>query len=123
MGDPRHRLGLDAERTVAAWLTARGWTIRGRRVRSAGGGEVDIVARDPSGVLVAVEVRARRSARSGDAASSVDDRRIARLARTLAAVAASDPAPCTGLRIDVVTVEPEDGAGRRWRLRHVSGVR
>ena len=122
MADPRHRLGVDAERAVAAWLATGGWLIRGRRVRSVDGGEVDIIATDPSGVLVAVEVRARRTARTGAAALTVDRRRIARLGRTLAAVAAAGAVTSTGLRVDVVTVEPEAGASGRWRLRRLAGV-
>ena len=121
MGDPRHDLGLAAERAVATWLARRGWRVHGRRIRSRAGGEVDILARDPGGVLVALEVRARRSARAGAPATTVDARRIGRLTRTLAAVAA-EHGPGSGLRIDLVTVEPVEAAPGRWRLRHLRGV-
>lgn len=117
MGDPRHALGHAAEEAVASWLTACNWRIVARRLRSPGGGEVDIVAVDPAGTLVAVEVRARRDDRTGTPAETVDGRRIARLGRTLAAVGAASGVRHTGLRIDVVTVQPvtmpPDG---RWRL-------
>jgi putative endonuclease len=122
MGDPRHALGLAAEGLVGDWLTGRGWRIVGRRLRSAAGGEVDLVARDPTGVLVAIEVRARRSARAGAAATSVDARRLGRLRRTLAAVAAGDQERHAGLRVDLVTVEPVPGQPRRWRLRRLPGI-
>ena len=29
MGDPRHALGIAAERAVAAWLEASGWRVLG----------------------------------------------------------------------------------------------
>jgi Holliday junction resolvase-like predicted endonuclease len=106
MTDPRHALGLAAEDAVAAWLGACGWTVVRRRARSNCGGEVDLVALDPSAVLVAIEVRARRSSRTGPAAASVDLRRIARLRRTLAAVASAEP----------------DRAAGRWRLTRLPGV-
>jgi len=121
MGDPRHALGIAAEEAVAAWLTAAGWRVIRRRARSAGGGEVDIVALDPSRTLVAVEVRARRTARTGSAAMSVDGRRVARLGRTLAAIGATCGEPHRGLRIDLVSVEPAAEPGR-WRLTRMPGI-
>ena len=122
MGDPRHVLGLAAEEAVAAWLTAAGWRMLARRARSAGGGEVDLVALDPGRVLVAVEVRARRTARAGPAATSVDARRVARLGRTLAALGATCGEPHRGLRIDLVTVEPAAEGVGRWRLSRLPGI-
>lgn len=122
MTNPRHALGLAAEELVAAWLTRLGWRVIARRHRSPGGGEVDLVALDPTRVLVAVEVRARRSARTGGAAISVDRRRIRRLARTLAAVAASNGVPHAGLRIDLVTVEPAAADDGQWRLARIADV-
>jgi putative endonuclease len=121
MGDPRHTLGLAAEEAVAAWLSAAGWRVILRRARSAGGGEVDVVALDPSRTLVAVEVRARRTARTGRAAMSVDGRRVARLGRTLAAVATTSDVGHRGLRIDLVSVEPSGEPGR-WRLTRMPGI-
>jgi putative endonuclease len=124
MGDPRHDLGRRAEEATDAWLARHGWRVLARRLRSAGGGEVDLVALDPSGILVAVEVRARRSVRTGSAGTSVDRRRVARLGRTLAAFATSEAGPPhRGLRVDLVTAEPipDDPAGG-WRLRRLPGI-
>lgn len=122
MGDPRHLLGLAAEEAVADWLTGNGWQVIARRARSAGGGEVDLVALDPGRVLVAVEVRARRSARTGSAATSVDRRRVARQGRTLAAIGATCGEPHRGLRVDLVTVEPTTEEVGRWRLTRLPGI-
>lgn len=122
MADPRHLLGITAENRVSSWLEERGWIVLARRHRQAGGGEVDLVALDPTGILVAVEVRARRSTRSGSAASTVDSRRVRRLARTLTALAAERSLPHRGLRVDLVTVEPADAAADRWLLRRVAGI-
>lgn len=107
---------------MADWLTGRGWQVVGRRLRSPAGGEVDVVARDPEGVLVAVEVRARRSVRAGAAATSIDARRVGRLRRTLAAIAAAHGQRYTGLRVDLVTVEQVAGQPRCWRLRQLPGI-
>jgi putative endonuclease len=122
MPDPRHRLGHAAEAAVASWLTASGWRVVGRGVRSPGGGEVDLVALDRADILVAIEVRARRSARAGTGAESVDARKAARMGRTLTALAAVAGIPHRGLRLDVVSVMPEPGAPERWRLRRIPGV-
>lgn len=121
MGDPRHDLGLAAEAAVAGWLTDAGWRVVERRARSPTGGEVDLVAIDPGRTLVAIEVRARRSRRAGEAALTVDARRVARLARTLAAIGASGRHPHRGLRVDLVTVEPT-GAKGSWHLVRLPGI-
>lgn len=121
MSDPRHALGLAVEAAVAAWLTRAGWTIVARRVRSAGGGEVDIVAIDGQRALVAIEVRARRHPRAGSAAESIDPRRIARMRRTLAGIAPSAP-PHAGLRIDLVSAQPMHGEVQRWALQRTAGI-
>jgi putative endonuclease len=122
MGDPRHELGIVAEGAVAAWLEECGWRVLDRRVRSSGGGEVDIVALDPDGVLVGIEVRARHTGRTGIGTESIDARRTARIGRTLAAFAARARVDHRGLRIDLVSVMPEHGTDARWRLRRIPNI-
>lgn len=123
MGDPRHDLGLRAEQAAAAWLERCGWSILARRQRSPHGGEVDILALDPDGVLVALEVRARRSERAGRASESVDARRVSRMRRTLAAFAATRPTHHDRLRVDLVTVEPmHGGRAGSWRVRRAPDI-
>ena len=117
-GNPRHDLGRRAEARVAEWLAAHGWTVLGRRTR-AGDGELDIVAIDPGHVLVGVEVRARRTNRTGDPADTLDAAAIARRRRALAAYAANAP-PHRGLRLDLVAaiqVGPTT-----WRLSRLQGI-
>lgn len=123
MADPRHVLGRAAEAAVERWLCAAGWTVLDRRVRPAAGtGEIDLLAVDPSGVLVAVEVRARHTARAGRAAASLDARRVRRLGRALATVGAmSGQRRHAGLRTDLVTAEPT-GVPGQWRLTRIPGV-
>lgn len=122
MSDPRHAFGRAAEATVAGWLTEAGWTILERRVRAGSGGEVDLIGLDTTGWLVAVEVRARRTDRSGAAATTVDHRKIRRLASTLVAYASAGHVPHAGLRVDLVSAEPVPGAVRAWRLRRIPGI-
>ena len=120
MGDPRHRLGHEAERRAAAWLETSGWRILAARHRSPLG-EIDLLALDPSDCLVAVEVKLRRSGRSGSAVESVTPQAIRRRRAALADYARSERVAHRGLRVDVVTVSPGPNPGT-WRLVRVPGV-
>lgn len=120
MADPRHLLGLRAEEAVAAWLTGEGWQVLARRWRCTSG-ELDLVCRDGAGTLVGIEVKSRRSARSGTPAESVDRRRLARLRSALAAFQAQQSESAPSLRIDLVTVVPlaDESAWRLVRLPQI----
>lgn len=122
MTDPRHVLGERAESAVADWLESAGWTVLIRRARAPGGGEVDLVAVDRDDVLVAVEVRARRSARTGAPAATVNRQRIARLRRTLASIGRATTVSHRGMRVDLVAAEPIPGTAGRWRLERIPGI-
>lgn len=122
MPDPRHLLGRDAEDAVATWLASTGWRPVARNARSPGGGEVDLILLDPQRVMVAVEVRARSGRRTGEPAASVDPRKVRRLERTLVARAAASGIRHAGLRIDLVTAEPQADAPGHWRLRRIAGI-
>lgn len=119
--------GDAAEHAVAAALRAQGWSILGDTVR-IGTLEVDLVAADPGPPpnLVVVEVRWRGSRAFGLPEETVDRRKIARLRRAAAALAASGSLPdgtllpALPLRLDVVAVEP--GSGGRLRARHHRGI-
>ncbi len=54
IGRRAQRSGLDGEGRVAQALAASGWTIRGRRMRTAAG-EIDIAA-ERDGLLAVIEV-------------------------------------------------------------------
>lgn len=80
------------------------------RGRSRLGGEIDLIALEPDGTLVFVEVRVRRGAMGGGAAASVSPAKQARLvyaAQTYLSGLSRVP-PC---RFDVVAV---DGDRVQW---------
>jgi putative endonuclease len=102
---------------VAARLEALGWRIAARRWKVSEG-ELDLVAVDPAGVLVGVEVRSRHSARLGTAVESVDRRRIGRLRAALVRYAVAEAVSSRELRVDLVAV---DRTASGWRMtRHVA---
>ena len=119
MGDPRHDFGWDAERLVERWLSDTGWRVLARRWRVPEG-ELDLVCIDPAGWLVAVEVRARRSARAGSPVESMGPRHIARLRSALGRYARECAPAHRGIRVDLVSVMP--AAGSFWRLRRLAAI-
>ena len=108
MGDPRHRLGVAAEEAVAGHLAAHGWRVLARRWRCSFG-ELDLACLDAAGVLVGVEVRARRSSRAGSPTESIDKRRLHRLRSSLVEFAATHEISAPSLRVDLAGVEFIDG--------------
>ena len=102
-------VGDAAESLALAHLLARGLTLVRRNYRVARGprahaGEVDLIMLEPGGTLVFIEVRARRAASYGGAASSVGtlkQRRLIFAAQHYLLGLGSLP-PC---RFDVVAVE------------------
>ncbi len=98
--------GDAAEHLALAHLERHGLALVQRNFRTPGrgGGEVDLIMREPDGTLVFVEVRQRASARQGGAGASitgVKQRRIVFAARHFLLRLGSEP-PC---RFDVVLLE------------------
>jgi putative endonuclease len=123
---PRRVSGDLAEEAVARHLVAQGWAILARNV-VVGRSEIDIVAREPDGTLVFVEVRSRSGPRLGMPEESVDAAKVARLygaaweVLRMGRLPGAEPVPDEAFRIDLVTViRGDDGV---WRLRgHLRGL-
>lgn len=99
----RQSLGKLGESLACDELTRRGYAILAIRYRTRFG-EIDIVS-ERAGVVVFVEVKARRSARQGSAADAVSPakrRRIAAMALDYLAWTGRLDAPC---RFDVVAID------------------
>lgn len=101
----RQDAGNDGERRAAEYLEASGHTVLARNWRCRVG-ELDIVACDPSGTLVFVEVRSRRnSAAFGGAIASITatkQQRLLRAAELYRQVTHRQHLPC---RFDVVLID------------------
>lgn len=93
---------MRAEALACAALQGDGWTILGRRVRTAAG-EIDILA-ESAGLLAIVEVKQRRTL--GDAAVSVSARQRARLIAAAEIVLGEHPDwGRAGVRFDVIVID------------------
>ena len=104
--------GADAEAKALAHLLAAGLRLvqRNYRTPGRGGGEIDLIMRDPDGTLVFVEVRQRADRLHGGAAASVGRTKQARVilaARHFLMRMCGVP-KC---RFDVVAI---DGAALQW---------
>ena len=110
-----HRLGRRAEWVALALLTVKGYRLRHRNWRGAGG-ELDLVMQR-RGEIVFVEVKARSSGDFGGAAGAFHEKKRRLLTRASAAYLSRFSLwerPC---RFDLITVERVGGM-LPWRVRH-----
>ena len=104
-------IGRDAEALAARSLASSGWVILSRNVR-LGRLEVDLLARDPDGALVAVEVRRRARVGAATPAELLGGRKLRALRRQRAYLP-------PGCRIDLLLVL---GAPAAEHLRLIRGI-
>lgn len=109
--------GDQAEEMALTHLQRQGLRLLRRNFRTPGrgGGEIDLIMREPDGTVVFVEVRHRTSARAGGAAASVTgikQRRIVFAARHFLLQMRSEPS----CRFDVVVVQGVMDAGDRPQI-------
>jgi len=115
-------VGEQGEARALAHLQAAGLALVAHNFKSPGrgGGEVDLIMREPDGTLVFVEVRQRASAAHGGAAASVGwakQRRIIFAARHFLARLSNLP-PC---RFDVVALQGV-ADGHAWDVEWLRGA-
>ena len=115
----RHRFGRIGEKLALLLLLFKGYRLRNRNWRGAGG-EIDLVM-ERRGEIVFVEVKARSSEDFGGAAAALDEKKKKTLTRVSAAYLGRFSlweSPC---RYDLVTVEKLRGVVP-WRIRHYRNV-
>lgn len=119
MTDERQRTGAQGEDLAARYLEQRGWTVLARNWRCAEG-EIDLILRDPDGVTVVCEVKARRGRGFGDPLQAITWAKARRLRRLASAWARAQGEPVAALRVDAVGIlwHPDGTAG----VAHVQGI-
>ena len=99
--------GRKGESLAAFLLALKGYRVLGKRVRTPVG-ELDLVARAPSGEICFIEVKARPG--SAEAAEAVAPRQRERIARAASLYLGARPAlRHKGVRFDAILIVP-----RRW---------
>jgi putative endonuclease len=99
-GKASEKRGRRGEILALLLLVAKGYRILGRRVKTRAG-EIDLIARSPSGVICFVEVKARPD--QGTAAAAVGQRQRVRITRAAGLYLKGQPGAA---RFDIVSILP-----------------
>lgn len=112
-----HERGRDWEGRAAAYLQRRAWKILERNFRTPVG-EIDLIARRGD-VLAFIEVKGRRSVRSGRPIEAVSPPKVRRICQAAALYLAQHPLRSAVCRFDVVTVGPDKTWWGTLKVRQV----
>lgn len=112
-------LGRWGEDLAAQHVQAAGWKVLARNWRCREG-ELDLVAREPGGTVVFVEVKTRRSAAFGQPAEAVSPVKARRLRVLAARWLHAHPVGDAALRFDVVSIVR--APGEPPAVRHLRGA-
>lgn len=120
--DTSHRkmLGRAGEDFAFDVVERAGLRVRERNWRDGRRGELDLIAEDPHGGVVIIEVRTRVGDRCGTPLESVDQRKMMRL-RGLAAAWARAHQYRGRLRIDVIALSIPHTAKEKLRAQFTDG--
>lgn len=124
----RAQIGALGEQLAVDHLTSLGWRVLARNWRCRYG-ELDVIAAEPRGVVVFVEVKTRTTDRFGGVEQAVTPVKVRRLRRLAGLWLAGQDGRWSQVRIDVVGVRigrratPPGGLGWEvFELTHVQGV-
>lgn len=115
----RQELGAIGEQVAVEHLQALGWRILQRNWRCRYG-ELDVIATDPLGTLVFVEVKTRTGDGFGGLAQAVGPQKVRRIRRLAGLWLAGQDDGWADVRIDVVGVRL--GRRRTPEFMHLRGV-
>lgn len=112
-------VGRRGEDVAVAHLERRGWQVLARNWRCRSG-EIDVVARDPGGVVAVCEVKTRSGVGYGRPLEAITWAKVRRLRELAAAWARAQDGPVGQLRIDAIGVlwHPDGTAS----VEHVQGI-
>ncbi|MDF1489811.1 YraN family protein [Tessaracoccus caeni] len=118
-GKPAQSLGRRGEQLAAQYLMARGWEVLERNWR-CNEGEIDIIAVDPDGILVFVEVKTRSGLYYGHPLEGITLEKARRLRGLAVRWVREHAATTPRIRVDGVGVVLPPGG--RPELRHLIGA-
>lgn len=100
--------GRSTESFVATILQQQGWVIIARNVHYVGG-ELDLIAKDPSGALVFLEVKSSWTKQAGRPFAQLHRRKQCLLWRAALSWIAQNSIPEQAMRFDAVSVQWQKG--------------
>jgi putative endonuclease len=115
----RAQIGALGEQLAVEHLTSFGWRVLARNWRCRYG-ELDVIAVEPGGVVVFVEVKTRTSEQFGGVAQAVTPDKVRRLRRLAGLWLASQNGSWSQVRIDVIGVRV--GHRPTPEISHLQGV-
>lgn len=115
----RAQIGAFGEQLAVDHLTSLGWRVLARNWRCRYG-ELDVIAAEPGGTVVFVEVKTRTSDQFGGVAQAVTPDKVRRLRRLAGLWLASQDGSWPQVRIDVVGIRI--GQRATPELTHLQGV-
>jgi putative endonuclease len=115
----RAQIGALGEQLAVEHLTSFGWRVLARNWRCRYG-ELDVIAVEPGGVVVFVEVKTRTSEQFGGVAQAVTPDKVRRLRRLAGLWLASQNGSWPQVRIDVIGVRV--GHRPTPEISHLQGV-
>lgn len=112
-------LGVQGEDIAVQHLIGQGWEIVERNWRCRIG-EIDIIALNPEGVLVFVEVKCRAGTGYGDPLEAITYAKLTRLRQLVGVWLAEHEAAAATIRLDAIGVISL--RGQLPQIRHVQGI-
>lgn len=115
----RRALGARGEDLAVEHLLEQGWAVIERNWRCRNG-EIDIIAADPEGTVVFVEVKCRAGTGYGDPLEAITYAKTRRLRQLAGLWLAEHQEGSARVRLDAVGVIVSRGQGPR--IHHVKGI-
>jgi putative endonuclease len=115
----RATIGALGEQLAVEYLTAQGWRVLARNWRCRYG-ELDVIAAEPAGVVVFVEVKTRTTDQFGGVAQAVTPNKVRRLRRLAGLWLGTQEGSWSQVRIDVIGVRV--GRCPTPEITHLRGV-
>jgi len=110
------RIGDFGENIAEGFLRAKGYEILAKKYKAVNG-EIDLVAKLDD-VVVFVEVKLRRSLKSGYGAESVTKTKQRSIIRTATRYIQKERTPCRAYRFDVIEVFGRE----QYEVKHIEGA-
>ncbi len=114
------KLGDFGEEKATLYLKRRGYKILERNYRAGRGGEIDIIAKAPSGVIAFVEVKTRTGNSMGDPRDAVNYHKKRHIINTALTYISRKNLYDEDARFDVIEVIPsKNGIIKGVRVNHI----